>query len=199
MNLSGILQKRYLIQAMLLSITLLLLCMTMISPAYSAKKFSVYQLKSGLIYRFISFTEWPETAFADVEDKFTIGILGKDPFGKAFKPVEGRLINGRKLVIKKYGPGSYEESLVKCQILFISVSERDKIEEILGSLDGRPVLTVSEFKGFLEKGGMINFVEKDNKIRFELNNIKVKQSGIKIRSMMKRLAIRIIGGPNGLD
>ncbi len=153
-------------------------------------------VKAGYIYRFLYFIEWPETASKKIEKTITIGIVGHYQFGDAFQHVEGKTINNRKLVIKKFNKGTKDESLLKCQVLFISISEKHNMDKILSVLNGHPVLTVGDFKGFIDQGGMINFIEDGENVRFEINNISINHAGIEVRSVLKRQAVRAIGGVN---
>ena len=168
-------------------------------PVSSSEQIPEYQIKAGFLYKFLLFVEWPETAFDDSGDIVSIGILGSNPFGDAFQPVEGKSIRGRKLVIRRFKQGTRNSSLLDCQLLFISTSEKSDMRRILRALHEHPVLTVSEFDGFIELGGMINFVEKDKNVRFEINDNAARGSGITIRSVMKRVATRIIGEADELD
>ncbi len=48
-------------------------------------------------------------------------------------------------------------------------------------------------QGFLESGGIINFVMEEKKVRFEINMTAAKSAKLKIRSQLLRLAKRVIG------
>ena len=63
---------------------------------------------------------------------------------------------------------------------------------IVRALSGLPVLTVGEIDGFLESGGIINFIMEDEKVRFEINNTSARESELEIRSKLLRLAKRVI-------
>jgi len=78
-----------------------------------------------------------------------------------------------------------------CQILFVSSSEKKNFPEIIRHLQGMPVLTVAETDGFLEAGGMINFVEQDGKIRFQISDTAAKAAHLKISSKLLSLAINL--------
>jgi len=39
---------------------------------------------------------------ADSKGVITIGIIGKDPFGDAFGPIEGRQVKNRTVVVKRF-------------------------------------------------------------------------------------------------
>jgi hypothetical protein len=51
---------------------------------------------------------------------------------------------------------------------------------------------VGEMPGFLEAGGIMNFLMEDNKVRFEVNAAAAKHAKLKIRSQLLRLAKRVI-------
>ena len=121
-----------------------------------------------------------------------IGLYGENKFGDALvKAVEGRTVSGRQIVIqpieKNGDPG-------KCQILFISDSEKNRLGEILDKIKALPVLTVGETDQFMERGGMINFVKKEGRVRLEINLDAAKQTPLTISSKVLALA-KIIRDP----
>ena len=152
-----------------------------------------YNMKAAFLYQFLAFAEWPKEAFANNEDTITIGILGEDPFGDMFKSVEGELVDGRRLVIKRFEESPSAETLQACQVLFISSSLAEKAGVVLEAVNDHPVLTVSEVKGFAELGGIVNFVMKKDQLRFEINKGAAERVGIKFPSKLLRVAERIVG------
>jgi hypothetical protein len=50
------------------------------------------------------------------------------------------------------------------------------------------VLTVGESEGFLERGGMINFVVKGKNVRLEINLVAAEAAGLKISSRLLAIA-----------
>jgi hypothetical protein len=151
-------------------------------------------MKAVFLYQLLHFTEWPQKAFAADQDIIIIGILGKDPFGSMFKPVEGGAIDGRRLVVKRFEKGASAESLKACQLLFISSSLGGDVGVVLESLNEHPVLTVSEVEDFVELGGMVNFLVKKDELKLEINQGAAERVGIKLRSKLLRLAERIVEG-----
>ncbi len=151
-----------------------------------------YQIKAAFLYKFLLFAEWPEEATDETRGTIIIGIIGKDSFGNSFEPVEGEIINGRKLIIIRFKKDVSIETLKKCHILFISPSLKKDMDKILESLNELPILTVSEVKGFTQSGGMINFLIKGNRVGFEINKSAAESVGIKFRSKLLRIAQRIV-------
>jgi YfiR/HmsC-like len=189
----------------ILSVLILVLVATrMVHAAEAGAETSrEYQIKAAFLYNFVKFTDWPaadsnEPNAVDANAPIVIGIIGKDPFGRAFEPIKDKRIKGRKIVLKRFkgleGKQSSEqvEGIRRCHVLFVCRSQKEQLAEIIEAVKDRPVLTVADMSGFLESGGMINFVMEQNKIRFEINLAAVRRARLRISSRLLRLAKRIV-------
>lgn len=156
---------------------------------------SEYQIKAAYLFNFLKFVEFPDDAFQDPLAPIVIGVVGEDPFGNALPQVViGKTVQGRDLVIHLFRPG---EDLRSAHILFISASERKRIPVIVASLRGSTVLTVADTEGFLESGGMIQFLSENDRVRFAVNLDAVKRGKLKLSSKLLSLA-KIVGeNPRG--
>jgi hypothetical protein len=167
------------------------LCIARISTAATGGE---YQVKAAFIYKFATYVRWPATAGVDVTTPFIIGVLGKDPFGTALSEVvRGQNIQGRVILVRSVA--RLEEAL-RCDVVFVSSSERDNLHEIFAALRGVPVLTVSDMDRFAEQGGMIGLVNtEDNHIRFNINKAAIERPGLRASSQLLHLA-RIVEDTN---
>jgi len=155
--------------------------------------FTEYQVKALFLLNFTKYVGWPDAAFAQTNTPITIGICGEDGFGGALeKAVAGRNVNGRSIVIEHVQDLG---QMIKCQVLFISGSEKAKEDEILGQLKFSPVLTVGESDKFTDQGGVINFIKKDGKIRLEINFEAAQHANLQISSKLLSVADVVKGGP----
>jgi len=154
-----------------------------------------YKVKAACLYNFIKFIEWPDDKTSDSSTPITIGILGEDNFGTAFNEITSRKIRDRNLVVKKISDFSAENAkpeLLKCRLVFVSTSQRQHTGEVIELLRNKPVLLVGENDGFIEAGGIINFVMQDNKVCFEINADSAEEAQLKMASQLLRLAKRVI-------
>jgi hypothetical protein len=175
-----------------------LICSALVAPvrAQSADSAdnSEYLIKAGFTYNFAKLMDWPATAFPQPNSPIVIGILGTDPFGGTLDQVlRGKQANGRDFEIKHLKWGM---DVRDCDILFISSSEGAHVDEVLHAVHGLPVLTIGEMPGFAQRGGIINFILEDNKVRFEVNVDAAKQANINISSRLLSLA-KIVQQPDG--
>ena len=144
-----------------------------------------YELKAGVLYHIIEYVEWPAGSLSDHPPAIQVGLLGQMPFADALEVLDGKTIQGRKLVVRRLGNAT---EAVNCQVVFIGASEKPRLEEIVGELRQRPILTVSEVEGFAERGGMVNLVAGQNRIVMEINREVANEARLNISAQLLRLA-----------
>lgn len=145
-----------------------------------------YQIKAVYLYNFANFIRWPRNAFKSRRAPFQICILGDDPFRSQLDiVVENEKIRGRAVKIQRI---HYVEESGSCQMVFVSKSKRRYRAHIFAYLRQRSVLTVSDMKNFVIKGGMVQFYNRGNKIRFLIAPQTVKGVGLKASSRLLQIA-----------
>ena len=156
-------------------------------PAWAGlTKHREYEVKAAFIYNFAKFVDWPREAFPDPASPIVVGVLGFDPFGSTLdRALRNKTAQGRSFVVRRFK--SIEE-LEDCHILFISGSENKRLDQILQQLDGSDVLTIGETEGFARVGGIINFIEERNRIRFEINIAAAERGQLRISARLLLLA-----------
>ncbi len=150
-----------------------------------------YTLKASFILKFLNFIEWPERIDSnnfDLNNNYTFCIIGENPFKNILDLAKEEGLMKRKINLKRKVLIS---ELNQCRILFINSSEANRIGEIVSQVKKYPLLSISDTKGFGEKGVGINFVGVGNKIRFEINRLAIEASGLKISSELLNLAINL--------
>jgi hypothetical protein len=176
-------------------IACLLIVLISCAPALAQETLPEYQVKAAYLFNFLKFVEWPEEAFPDPLAPIVIGICGEDLFGNSLPQVTiGKTVQGRDLVVHRYHTG---EDLRGAHILFISPSEKKRLLQILSTLHGANVLTVADMEGFLEAGGMIQFVSENDRVHFAINVDAASKAKLKMSSKLLSLA-RVVGG-NGKE
>ncbi len=143
-----------------------------------------YALKAGVLFHIIEYVEWPGASTSS-NAPIQIGLLGQIPYAEALEVLDGKTIQGRKLVVKRI---SDAKEAAQCQVVFFGASEKSRISEIITELNNRPVLTVGDHEGFAEKGGMVNLVAGPNRIVMEINREVASQARLALSSQLLKLA-----------
>lgn len=145
-----------------------------------------YKLKAVFLFHFAEFVDWPTNTFSSTNAPLVIGILGNDPFGSAIdETVKGESSKGHKLVVERY---RRVEEIKTCHILFIAQSESPNLRRIMGSLKGKPILTVSDIDRATEDGVIIRFYTRNNKIHLTINLDAANAAHLTISSKLLRAA-----------
>lgn len=156
------------------------------SSAFGQTKPSEYQVEAAYLYNFGHFVEWSAKGTNGQTSAFTICVLGEDPFGQALDAtLAGETIGNQRLAARRI---SSPQMSGDCQILFISSSEGDRLNRIIEALDKSAVLTVSDIPEFSQRGGMIQFVLVEKKIRFEVNLSATQRAGLTLSSELLKVA-----------
>lgn len=151
---------------------------------------SEYQMKAVFLYSFAKFVEWPEGALKSSATPVTACILGESPFGDEIASVKGKPLENRVFNVRTV---SAVPAAADCQMLFISSSERKRLPAILSQIKASPILTVGDWDGFAEGGGMINLKLEGGRIRLQINVEATQPSGLKLSAKLLGLA-QIVNG-----
>ncbi|OVE81065.1 hypothetical protein BVY04_04170 [bacterium M21] len=146
------------------------------------------KVKAIWLMKLIEFIEWP----TNNTDTIIIGVVGKDGPVKYLQSYNNQTIATKKVqvrIFKKYPP---EVNLKQCDIIFICKSQRKFTKRILKGVEKSPIVTAGEFKGFIDQGGVINFLVIGKHVKFEINQQKAQQVKIRIDSQILGHAIRVI-------
>lgn len=156
--------------------------------ASAGEKPSEYDVEAAYLFNFGKFVTWPASA-SSPNRPLTICVLGDDPFGPALdRIVAGEKIDGRDVVARRI---SNADAAHACSILYLSSSETDRIDKILAALKNAPVLTVSDIPDFTQRGGIIQFVLRDNRVRFLVNLGPAQHEGLSLSSELLKVALSV--------
>lgn len=145
-----------------------------------------YPVKAEFLERFTHFIRWPSTSFARADSPFVVCVIGENPFGTYLTELVRRhSIQSRPAVLRWL---STTAEIDGCHLLFIARSERRHIASIVKRTSGRPILTVGDTEGFARAGVLVNLYIHGSNVRFEINIVAVKQSGLKFSSKLLKLA-----------
>jgi YfiR/HmsC-like len=164
---------------LILSASLLASCVRSQQPP------SEYQVKAAFLFNFAKFVEWPQSSYMGGAAPFSICILGEDPFGDALNNLRGKFVANRPLAIWRI---KNPEAGWRCQMLFVSASEKSHLPAIFAALHGANALLVGETDGFAAKGGAIQFTLEENHVRFVINPDAIRRAGLQISSKLLALA-----------
>ena len=143
-----------------------------------------YQHHSLYVYNFVKYIQWP-----NVSNELIIGVSGGNPaIMEAFEKMAiSKTSPELKLTVRKVqSPGDASA----CHILYIPEAESSKVPVFASRTEGSRLI-LTEGSGMLQKGGMINFVMVDRKLRFEIDQVALENAGLKVSSQLVMMAVQM--------
>jgi hypothetical protein len=164
------------------STSLILFCL-MLSIGSQAQS---YKLHSVYVYGFTRYVIWPEEYN---QGDFEILVLGDSPLIDELKLLaQAKKVGERSIKITRI---SSVAEIRKCNILFIPAPQSAQLTDVLTKVGVQPVLVITEEPGLGAKGSHINFIMKDGKLAFELNQSAASKHNLKILNTLTSMAILI--------
>jgi hypothetical protein len=162
--------------------------------AASDTKPTQYEVEAAYLFNFGKFVAWPGAAQSS-NSAFLICILGDDPFGPVLdRAIAGETLRGRPVQDKRI---ARPQDAIGCSILYISSSESGRLSKILPVIHEAPVLTVSDIPDFVQQGGMVQFVLREGRVRFEVNLAPAQSNGLQLSSELLKVAVQVVRGTGG--
>ena len=145
------------------------------------------ELKAVFVYNFLKFVDWPEKTCPEKE--ITLCIVGETSLVDYLLSLDGQKIKDKSLVVSVEKDFS---NLKKCHAIFVGHLPRSDLKNLLWHIKKLPILTVSDLRDFVHKGGMIEIYEENKKIRFKINLKRAHEVNLKISSRLLRLAKEVV-------
>lgn len=139
--------------------------------------------------RFCRYIEWPKNANHIVNNKFKIGIIGKNPFGTQIT----KFFNKRKIKNRSVEVEEIKDivDINNFDLVFVSNTVNNDIPNIVKIANGNPVLLIGDGLGFAKKGIHINYVLKDESLKFAINLSQIKKTKLLVDSNLLKIAVNI--------
>lgn len=166
-------------------------CTTLLAaPAALAKGESLeYAVKATYLHKLTPFVEWPSEAFDAPNAPVKICVVGDDPFGDMLdRAVRDRPAGERPIAVKRL---AQVDRNTRCHVMYVTGSEAQPVGEILEATRGRPVLTVTDAAASPEARGVVHFVLRDGRVRFEMDDRAAAENGVAISSKLLSLAVSV--------
>lgn len=178
--------KRCFLRLFILLTLMLFFSTTSIETAHAEERSpSEWSIKLAFIYNFAKFIQWPAGI---PSSELVIGVMGQAA-GPELSD-QKKEVAGRRVILRHV---QRIEQARECHIVFVPAAEKGLLPQVIKTLEGRPVVTVGDFDGFLRAGGMINLVPTKGRLNFDINVGATKKAGVTVGYQLLRLARELTG------
>jgi hypothetical protein len=164
----------------------LVVCALFAAQVFPAQ-FSTEAVKAAYLFRFASYVEWPESTRG--EGPFVIGVFGAEDVAVHLEHLlNGMSVQGRPAKVRRVRTAADVDGV---HILYVGANVFRSSRPLRLRAIEKPVLLVTDSRDGLEGGGVINFVEVNRNLRFEISLDAAERRGLKMDSALLSVAARV--------
>jgi len=142
-------------------------------------------VEAMFIYNFLRHVNWPENSGGD---KFVIGVFGtSDTYDQLVQYTVNRKVGIKSIEVRKISSAAEAAS---CQLIFVPATNVSSIASIKNQLGNKACLIVGEKEGSNAYGSTIEFVLKDNTLKFRIDEQRAKQQNLLVSRALLDMAIQ---------
>jgi hypothetical protein len=144
------------------------------------------EVKATYVSKFAPFVQWPGPAAEFPDDVFPL-CVADDAGGFVTvlqNTAKGQAFGGHNVVVRAVPAGTANPS---CAEIYVAGSQ----SAILNTVRGKPILTITDAAISVDTRGIINFVIRENRVRFEIDEAAAATAGLVISSKLLSLAVSV--------
>lgn len=176
---------------------ILLLASFLLAPAHAGEtrgahmaSLSESEVKAAHIFKFKKYAEWPDDALPKGAP-FVIGVAGSSEIAQALEQLASKRDPERREVqVRQLQQG---DALDGIHILFVGKEQSVALTDWLNRAQGKPILCVTDISGPMPPGSMINFVDHENRIRFDVSLTAAEHSQVRLSAALLTVAREVYG------
>ncbi|MDQ8179375.1 YfiR family protein [Pelagicoccus sp. SDUM812005] len=171
------------------AIPLIALCLFAATASDSqAQSLNEDSLKANYLLRFVDFVRWekPKTGHSK------IGVLNEPSLYRELKSIAADKSTPTRSfeIVEIDANAPYLDQAKGLDMIYVGRGQKKRWSDIVTNSRQEATITVSSETGFMDSGGLIEFVTLQNRLRFALNLIEVDSYNLGVSSKLAQLAVR---------
>ena len=160
------------------------------TPASAQATVQETQVKAAYLAKFASYAEWPEARLGEDASPLVIGVVGADALAADLEAqTRGQAVRGHPIKVRRLAA---DGPLTEAHVLFIGPMDAPTLDGMFERLRGQPVLTVADSRQAQERGSMITFMVRSQRLRFEVAVPPANESRIRLSALLLTAATRVV-------
>jgi YfiR/HmsC-like len=160
-----------------------------VSLARAAESSSEDAVKAAYLYRIVGYVGWPTGVSGS--KPFTIAVLDAPGVARELQRLlPGHPINGGIAQVREI---TRVQDAGSAQVLYVGAGHADFLGALNWQVVSKSILFVTDEAGGLQSGSVLNFLNIDHRVRFEISLTAAERVHLKISSELLSIAIRVQG------
>ena len=151
-------------------------------------------LKVAYTIAFLKFLSHPERDVRPRVPSVHVCVIGGSEVSKAFARADGASLSTdeeKTLRVTICKESLNEPELENCWAVYVAHAHRDRIPDIARRLKGMGILLITESKGALNDGSMVNLLRVGDRLRWEMSRTAIEAEKLVMSSQIYRNALKV--------
>ena len=136
------------------------------------------------LYNFSRLIKWPESTS---KGDFVFGVLGnQEVYNCLVSITNGKKVGTQSIVVKMFKD---PREITSCHVIFVSNNKLSQFNEVLGRVQNRSSLIVTEKQGMISSGSTIDFIIADNKLRYMVSEENARKNNLVLSRNLQDMAM----------
>lgn len=165
--------------------TRIFLFISLLSLCFQSIKAQEENVIAIAVYNFTRYVDWPANQSSQ---DFVVDVIGhKSVYDKLKDVTTGRKVGNRNIVVRFL---ENIDKITQSEILFVGFWQSKDMARILEKVKTSPTLVITEKDGLIDSGSGINFVIRNNTIKFEIKKSNIVKNGLILSETLEQMAVK---------
>lgn len=144
-------------------------------------------LKAGYLVNFLEFVKWDQSQHKG----HRIGVFKAEGVADKIRAISLARANAPKNRQISVVSFNQPKDISHVDLLFVPRGEHQHWADVVELSERQSFILIGEDTGFLETGGVIQFVTVNNRLRFKINSKQAEKIGVSMSSKLLNLAVEV--------
>lgn len=174
------------VRAIWLSAVAIALCGATVQLAQASDdRVPAAMVKAAFLYNFAKLAEWPVNSLAP-DGSLAVCTNDTAVADSLAQLLKARDAHDHAIDVRRVRIDSAE--IRSCHLLYVCDLNQARLAQLVETVNGASVLTVSDFERFAALGGVVQFVEDGGRLRFAINLDSMRRHRLQLSSRLLALA-----------
>lgn len=157
----------------------------LLASARASEAIDLNKATAAYLYHFFNFTQWPSEISKAGGSFLRLCLVGDDNDNPFIDAINGKLAGEKTVQILRMTTSASFDHCHAIYLIYRSPAVRDEVLEKTVNL---AALTVSATPGFVEAGGVVEFVRSEDRLKLKVNATAMHSKGLQISAKLLNLA-----------
>ncbi len=151
------------------------------------------QVEAAYLHKFTGYVEWPPRAHVSPTSPLVVGVVGSERMFELLSAiVPGRPVQDRVVEVRRI---EKPEQIIGVHLVFVGKEAWKDLAAWTSAATDKAMVVTTDAPLGVDGGAVLAFVEKDQRVRFQISLPAAELAGVKLSSRLLSVADKVVVAP----